>query len=448
MNKTQFIIAAPSSNGGKTTFTLGILRALQKRGISTQPFKAGPDYIDPKFHELACGKTGINLDIFMMGEEHIRETYAHYIQKSQVACVEGVMGLFDGAIKAQGSTAQLAKLLKLPVILVVDAKATAYSVAPLLYGFKNFDPTIDIAGVIFNRVNTSSHYQFLVDACQDVGVTPLGHLPFLENCTIPSRHLGLSLAEIDKYQATIDNLAIALEKYVDIDKLLEVCQRPTKPVNDYSVTEASDANFTTAVAKDEAFNFCYPQNIRALKRKGKVVFFSPLRDSKIPEANLIYLPGGYPEYYLEALSKNVSMQKSIYEYANSSGKIIAECGGLMYLGQAIIDKEGKTHPMTHVFDFKTSMEQMKLHLGYRHIQVQELELKGHEFHYSNMIESKNTPTIGTITNARNQAVKTFMYQYKSVLASYVHLYFGTDQLLEIVLNLRKQSSLNQISNSQ
>ncbi|HAS42440.1 MAG TPA: cobyrinate a,c-diamide synthase [Microscillaceae bacterium] len=438
MNKTQFIIAAPSSNGGKTTLTLGILRALQKRGVTVQPFKAGPDYIDPKFHELACGQTGINLDLFMMEEDHIRETYAYYTQQPQVACIEGVMGLFDGAKKAQGSTAQLAKVLDLPVIFIVNAQATAYSVAPLLYGFKNFDPAINIAGVIFNRVNTASHYQFLVDACKDVGITPLGHLPFLKDCEIPSRHLGLSLAEIDKYQATIDNLAIALEEYVDIDKLLDICQRPTKSRNSQLQVHNS-SNFTTAIARDEAFNFCYHQNINTLKRKGKVVFFSPLHDNKIPEADLIYLPGGYPECYLETLSNNVSMQKSLYEYANSSGKIIAECGGMMYLGKNIINKDGQRYPMVNVFDFETSMEQMKLHLGYRCIQLQEEVLKGHEFHYSNIVNDKNASTVGTVTNARNQVVETHMYQYKQVLASYMHLYFGTDQLLDTVLSLRHSS---------
>jgi len=446
MKKTQFIIAAPSSNEGKTTLTLGILRALQKRGLQVQPFKAGPDYIDPKFHALACGKTGINLDLFMMEDNHIQETYAYYTQVPQVACIEGVMGLFDGAIKAKGSTAQLAKLLNLPIILVVDAKATAYSVAPLLYGFKNFDPTLDIVGVIFNRVNTSSHYQFLVDACKDVGVTPLGRLPFLEDCKIPSRHLGLSLAEIDKYQGTIDSLATALEEHVDIDKLLEICLRPIKTVNDDSKAQ-NFSNFTTAIAKDEAFNFCYHQNIQALQRKGKVIFFSPLHDSKVPEADLIYLPGGYPECHLDALSNNISMQKSLYEYAKSSGKVIAECGGMMYLGKAITDKEGRRYSMTHLFDFETSMEQMKLHLGYRCIQAGNIQLKGHEFHYSNILNSENTLRVGAITNARNQSVDTHMYQYKQVLASYLHLYFGTDQLLEQVLNLGQKNSLNPLNDT-
>lgn len=434
MKKTQFIIAAPSSNGGKTTLTLGILGALHKRGVAVQPFKSGPDYIDPKFHELACNKTGINLDIFLMESEHLLETYQHYIQEAQVACIEGVMGLFDGSVKSQGSTAHLAKLLQLPIILIVDAKATAYSVAPLLYGFKNFDPTLHIAGVIFNRVNTKSHYQFLTEACKDVGITSLGHLPFLKDCEIPSRHLGLSLANLKKYQKTIDTLAVATEKYIDIDKLLEICTRPTQTTS-YPITVSNPAYITTAIAKDEAFNFCYQQNIRALERKGKVIFFSPLRDKKVPEADLVYLPGGYPEYHLDTLANNTSMQHSIQAYATSGGKIIAECGGMMYLGKSIVDKEGTTYPMINVFGFNTSMEQMKLTLGYRHIQVQNIEIKGHEFHYSHIIDHSDTNTIGQITNARNQLVGTYLYKTQQVLASYIHLYFGTDTSLDNVLAL-------------
>ncbi len=435
MKKTQFIIAAPNSNGGKTTLTLGFLRALQKRGMVVQPFKVGPDYIDPKFHQVACGKTGINLDLFMMEQDHLKDTYAHYANASQVACIEGVMGLFDGSVKAQGSTAHLAKVLDLPIILVIDAKATAYSVAPLLYGFKNFDPDIRIAGVIFNRVNTASHYQFLVDACQDVGLPALGHLPFLEDCSIPSRHLGLSIADLDAYHTTIDHIAQALEKSVDIDHILEICQSPIPPANLPAKQSGPSSDFTVAIARDEAFNFCYPQNVNILQQRGKVVFFSPLRDSKVPEADLVYLPGGYPECHLEALSSNTAMQKSIYNYATSSGKIIAECGGLMYLSQAIINKEGQKYSMAQVFDFETSMERMKLRLGYRRLHAPNIELKGHEFHYSHIVKDQATTTVGQVTNARHQAVDTYLYQYQQVFASYMHLYFGTDELLDMVLSL-------------
>ena len=440
MKKTQFIIAAPTSNGGKTTLTLGLLKALKNRGVTVQPFKCGPDYIDPKFHQLACNKTGVNLDLFMMDNRHIKETYVKYAHAHEVTCTEGVMGLFDGAVKANGSTAELSKLLKIPVILVVNAQAVAYSVAPLLYGFKNFDPEVNIVGVIFNRVNTASHYRFLKDACQDVGVTPLGHLPFLSNCEIPSRHLGLSIANIEEYNEVIENLGKAVEQYIDVDRLLTLCHQEVIQVKEPSFSSKPE-KITIAIARDEAFNFCYLQNIEALKQKGEVVFFSPLKDTVLPKADLVYLPGGYPECYLDALTNNISMRNSVQEYAAASGKIIAECGGMMYLGKAIIDKAGNSFQMANVFDFTTSMEQMKLKLGYRCADIAQTELKGHEFHYSTVMNDEGAVSIGNVKNARHKPVSTRIYQYKNVMASYMHLYFGTINQLNDVLQLVDNKTL-------
>lgn len=437
MKKTQFIIAAPTSNGGKTTLTLGVLRALKNRGMAVQPFKCGPDYIDPKFHQLACGKTGINLDLFMMDSTHLKETYANYAQK--VTCIEGVMGLFDGAVKARGSTAELAKLLKIPVILVVNAQAVAYSVAPLLYGFKNFDPEVNIAGVIFNKVNTASHYQFLKEACEDVDIPALGHLPFLSNCEIPSRHLGLSIANLNKYDDLTENLAKAVEQHIDIEQLLAICNQDIAEAKQ-PATALPDEKMTIAIARDEAFNFCYHQNIEVLKQKGKVVFFSPLKDVALPDADLVYLPGGYPECYLEALTNNVSMRNSVCAYAAASGKIIAECGGMMYLGNTIVDTAGNSFPMAGVFDFTTSMKQAKLKLGYRCIEVANTVLKGHEFHYSTVMNDENITSIAHVKSARNKEVNTKVYRYRQVIASYIHLYFGTIDQLDHVLRLTEWST--------
>ena len=423
MKKTQFIIAAPTSNAGKTSLTLGLLRACKNRGIDIQPFKSGPDYIDPMFHQLACGKTGINLDLFMMEPSHLEAQYSQYMQNQQVGCIEGVMGLFDGAIKAEGSTAQLAKSLKIPVILVVDAKAVAYSVAPLLYGFKNFDPDVNLVGVIFNRVNTESHYRFLTDACQDVGITPLGRLPFLSDCEIPSRHLGLSIDQIQQYDSTVDALAQAVEQHVQVDQLLDLCMQTFEtPTNVQPSPNNQPLNI--AIAKDEAFSFCYQQNIDAFEQLGRVTFFSPLHDTALPETDLVYLPGGYPECHLKQLAANTTMHQSIRTYVEASGRVFAECGGMMYLGKNIIDETGKSFKMTGIFDFSTSMFPKKLKLGYRRIYLKGLELKGHEFHYSSVINADNALTTGRIGNARNQKVESQLYTYKSVLASYIHFYLG------------------------
>ena len=205
--KSRFIIAAPNSNAGKTTITLGVLRLLKEKGISVQPFKVGPDYIDPKFHYRACGKTGINLDLFMMTEKHLLEQLNSAEWGQQVGCIEGVMGLFDGAKKAERSTAELAIKMKLPVILVVDANAVAYSVAPLIQGFRDFDTNLILKGVIFNRVGSESHYSFLKEACDDIGVKSFGYLKRLEKVGIPSRHLGLDIANLEHYGKVIHTIA-------------------------------------------------------------------------------------------------------------------------------------------------------------------------------------------------------------------------------------------------
>ncbi|MBP8791722.1 MAG: cobyrinate a,c-diamide synthase [Lutibacter sp.] len=430
----QFIIAAPTSNSGKTTITLGLLRALENRGIVTQPFKVGPDYIDPKFHKVACGKNGLNLDLFMTTSEDILNTYAKYSADKGAICVEGVMGLFDGARKSEGSTAEVAKLLELPVILVVDAKSVAYSVAPLLYGFKNFDKALNIAGVIFNRVNTKSHYQFLVEACEDVGIPALGHVPFLPACEIPSRHLGLSIEEMQGYDAVIENVANAMEETVDIDSLLNCCLIDEKK-HLKSTSISTSKKITIAVAEDGGFNFSYVQNIECLKELGTVEFFSPLKDKKLPTVDLVYLPGGYPEFYTKQLSENTGMLQSIKSFAEAGGKIIAECGGMMYLGKSIIDKDGNEFEMANVFDFSTSMQAMKLSLGYRTIQFDNFELKGHEFHYSTIIKNQNSKSIAKVLNAREMEVDTVIFQYKNVIASYIHYYFGQEKLLTNLLKI-------------
>jgi len=440
MKKAQFIIAAPSSNTGKTTLTLGLLRAFQKRSLSIQPFKCGPDYIDPKFHQVACQKTGINLDLYMMSESDIIDTYQQYSGRADVSCIEGVMGLFDGARKAKGSTAELAELLNLPIIFVVNAKATAYSIAPLLYGFKHFNPSLKIAGVIFNRVNTASHYSFLKEACLDIGLPSLGYLPSLENCEIPSRHLGLSIENIQAYDASINQFAEALEKTVDVDQLLDTCLVETVSTKKLLSSEKNNSSFKIAIAKDEGFNFCYEQSISILKRKGALTYFSPIHDKELPAADFVYFPGGYPEYYLEQLTANTSMLESIHKYALNDGLIWAECGGMMYLGKAIVDKEGKAHKMVGIFDFITSMETMKLKLGYRTIHLDGFDLKGHEFHYSTIQNQEKTPTIGRMSTARGKAIDTAVYQFKNVLASYTHLYFGTDKLLQQLLSLLTKSN--------
>ena len=216
----SFIISAATSNSGKTTFTMGLLRALRDRGLRVQPYKCGPDYIDTMFHHLASGRESVNLDTFMASTEHVRDIYERYGQDADVRVVEGVMGLFDGYDKSRGSSAEVAELLNIPVVLVVNAKSTAYSVAPLIYGFKHFRPSVLLAGVVFNMVASDSHYRFLADACHDAGVPCLGYLQRNADLVIPGRHLGLTITERENMERLIALAAREVEAHVELDKLL------------------------------------------------------------------------------------------------------------------------------------------------------------------------------------------------------------------------------------
>ncbi len=418
----QFLIAAPSSGSGKTTITQGLLRSLRNKGLSVQAFKCGPDYIDTKHHEWASGNVSINLDTFMSSKKHVTDIYGKYSQKADATVVEGVMGLFDGANRMEGSSAQIAELLNIPIILVINAKATAYSVAPLLYGFKHFYPNIKIAGAIFNFVNSESHYQFMKDACDDVGVEALGYVPRNENISLPERHLGLQISAKDNYEDIIDAMAAHIEKTVDVDRILQICT--SKRPKFVSPASASKASLKIGVAKDEAFNFTYHENLRALSELGEIKYFSPINDKTLPDVDFIYLAGGYPELYLDKLSENKSMSLAIKEFALSGGKILAECGGMMYLSRNIINKEGKKFPMVNFLDQDASMENMKLKLGYRKIKLENEILYGHEFHYSNLVDSQEETRGIEVYSARDKQLDTKVIRKNNVLASYIHFYWG------------------------
>ena len=426
-----FLIAAPSSGSGKTTITLGLLRLFARRGMSVQPFKCGPDYLDTMLHSMAAStgeasRPGLNLDTFMASKAHVRSLFARHASTAEISVVEGVMGLFDGAEKSDGSSAEIAALLGLPVIMVIDGSKMAYSAAPMLYGYKHFDPSVKVAGVIFNRVGSASHYSYLEAAAKDVGVEPLGYLPRNSDITIDERHLGLNTsAEYDR-QGIIDAMADHIEKTVNIERLLEVARIELPEVEKVQARTRTPGK-VIAVARDEAFNFIYHDNIEALSRYGEVRFFSPLHDEKLPEADLVYLAGGYPELHAQALAENASMRKSVAAWCQSGGATWAECGGLMYLGQRLTLADGATYPMCGVLDLDTTMQEARLTLGYRKVyptETEGVELRGHEFHYSRISRQGEIDTIAEVRNARDQEVPTSLFRVGNTIASYLHLYWG------------------------
>lgn len=432
--KSQFLIAAPHSGAGKTTVTLGLLRAFRRKGYRVQPFKCGPDFIDPIHHHTAAGRPGINLDRYMMSDDHIRDLYSRYSAAADISITEGVMGLFDGSLKSKGSSADLSKMLGLPVILILNAKAMAYSAAALLYGLSRFDPDLKIAGVLFNFVDTASHYRLLQEAAEDAGVPALGYLPANPALRIPSRHLGLDTGGAE---AAVEAAADHIGKQLDLDAWLRLttttttttaaaASTATPPIPDPPNRPAGKK--TVLIAKDAAFHFLYPENIRRLEQWGGIHYFSPLESAQLPvRPDLLYLPGGYPELHLGQLAANHSLLEAVRAYAEDGGRILAECGGMMYLGRSISDDQGRRYPMAGVLGIATGMQHKKLSLGYRTVRLPGGEAKGHEFHYSQFEEENIGPLPRRAGyNAAGQRMDIPFFYTPRLLASYLHFYWGED----------------------
>lgn len=416
--KAAFMMAAPTSGSGKTTIARGLMALYARKGYRVQPFKCGPDYIDTKFHEAVCGRPSINLDTFMATKVHVARLFNHYSAEADVAIIEGMMGLFDGYDRDKGSSAEIAQTLNIPVVLIVDAKSAAYSMAPLIAGFVNFRKGIRFAGVIFNKVGSSRHYQMLQQVCADLGIACLGYLPKDAALEQGSRYLGLDFSE----KAENNRLLELLETYVDWQALLQFCV-PT--VGNHS-SHGGNNIFTrreqsVLIARNaESFSFLYQETIDSY---GDVRFFDP--ETEVPDfsgINLLLLPGGYPEKHLEALVKAEATRKAIRDYAERGGRVEAECGGMMYLCQAIVTDEGP-YPMCGVLPYTISARQAdrKLSLGYRRFELDGREYRGHEFHYTQFLGDV-PKSIVQVYNAKGDPVATPVFRFKQVLASYTHLY--------------------------
>lgn len=436
------VIAGVASGTGKTTLATGLMAALAARGLRVQPFKAGPDYIDPSYHTAVCGRPSRNLDGWLVGEAATVELYRRAVADADVAVVEGVMGLYDGRSGGgeQGSTAQLAKLLGLPVLLVIDAGAMARSAGAVALGCRAFDPAVRIGGVILNRVASERHAAVVRDAVErEAGIPVLGALPREERLALPERHLGLiPVAEGQIAEEFFARARELVARQIDLDRVLALAataQRPPGETVAPSLFPPSPlpVRARIAVARDRAFSFYYADGLDLLRAWGaEIVTFSPLEDEELPPGcGAVYIGGGFPEVYAAPLAANAGMRAALRRAAAQGRIIYGECGGLMYLGETLTDAAGHTHPMVGLLPFNSTMSGSRLTLAYWDLTTRTAgvlapagrRLRGHEFHWS-VPDRDPSPEEALYELAEVGRLEGF--RRGSVYGSYVHLHFGAD----------------------
>lgn len=427
----SFVIAAPSSGAGKTMVSLGLMRTLADRGMEVAPFKCGPDYIDTQFHTAACrGRRSVNLDLFMGSAAHVADLFGRHSAGADVAVVEGAMGMYDGYDRDLGSASHIARTLRLPVVAVVDGRSTSFTAGAVLYGLARFRPGTRMAGVIFNRVGSARHAAMLSEAAREAGVPVLGCIGRRTGLETPSRHLGLTLTGREEMERFVAEAARTVAEGVDMEMLLQAtaCAPAPGPDTD-NATASPAATWRVGVARDECFSFVYEANLDSLRRHGaEIVFFSPLRDTSLPSRlDMLYLPGGYPELYADTLAANTAMRLAVRRMALGGGRILAECGGLIYLSESI---DGA--PMCGVLPTRATMEGARLTLGYRTLRMADGSVwRGHEFHYSHLTDPAVLPSVALQADARERETPTPLYRHLNTIAGYTHLYWGEADIRDL-----------------
>lgn len=446
------IIAGTSSNCGKTTVTMALMGILNKNGETVAPFKVGPDYIDPKFHKAVTNKNSYNLDGYMLDKETLKYLFDKNCKNKSIAIIEGVMGLYDGLGTTEiGSTAEIAQILKIPVILVVEAKGISRSIAALINGYKNFNNKINIKGVILNKVSGESHYNLLKKIIEiETKVECIGYIENDNSISFSERHLGLIPAEeINDLKLKIDSLINKTDKTIDIDKILNISK------NTYGQNKIKNMNFDikdigkklkVGLARDKAFNFYYQDNIDLMIESGiEIIEFNTLNDDKIPEdIDALYIGGGYPEVIPALLSKNRKLIKDIKNKLDNGIPCYAECGGLMYLSSGIFDKDEKFFPMVDFFKCKTKLTKNLQRFGYIEIDFDGIKIKAHEFHYSIMedIQKNDFAYKFKIKKAGNNKEWECGLAKKNVIAGYPHIHFYSNiDFFKKIIRLFKEKKI-------
>ena len=433
----RVVIAAPMSGSGKTTVVTGLLAAMRAHGVKAQSYKIGPDYIDPGYHALASGRPAHNLDTWLVSKERLADIFISTMADADVAVIEGVMGLYDGGKNGVSSTAEIAKLLKAPVLLVVNAKSMGESAAALVLGFKQYDPGVNLAGVILNRLGSDTHRMMIEEALEKLGVPVFGAIKRNDAMTMPERHLGLVPVEDNaRERETVEEIGRVVGAAVDVESIVALGKTAPPLEIEQGFSQAAETKARIAVARDEAFSFYYPESLAVLRQKGAdIVFFSPLHDERLPEADGLILGGGFPEMFAKELYENESMRASIKAAAEKGMPIYAECGGFMYLMRRVTDFDGNSFPMLGVIPGEVAMNKKLQTVGYVSAEMMRdtvlgskgTVLHGHEFHFSSECEPEtgaDYPRAFTFRKTRTPSPYAAGYAKGNILGSYLHLHFA------------------------
>lgn len=399
--------------------------------------------MDTQLHAISAGVDSVNLDSWFAGRTHLQYVYNKYGEKADVCMIEGNSALFDGYKRMQGSSAEMAQVVSVPVILVVNARSAAYSVAPMLYGYKLFRPQVKIVGVVFTHVSSLTHFSYLKDACNDAGLNSLGYIPFDESLKLPQRHTALTQSVRSEIEEVSEKVAMYVEQNIDLDRILKMCTRIfpceytlpyTSDVEETGINYAMHKSLKIAVARDSAFNLLYKENIDRLSAIGRITYFSPLYSNNLPEADIIYIPGGFPEMFARQLHRRKTLMKQLKDYADKGGKIIAEGGGMVLLSRSLTVREGgSAYEMSGVLPFGCTMIDSHLHTGYRIIEISDKSLRGHEFRFLSIdTENSQLPSdvrIVPVMNTRGAEADSCIYRYRNVIAGFTHWYWGETDVL-------------------
>jgi cobyrinic acid a,c-diamide synthase len=458
------LISGTASGVGKTTVSLAIMAGLRRRGLAVQPFKCGPDFLDTSHHTRVSGRAARNLDTWMLSEEANRSVLRNASRGADIVIAEGMMGLFDGKSGSAetGSSAEIAKLLRLPVVLVVDAAKSARSVAAVVLGFEKFDTELQLAGVILNRVAGERHFGLLKDAIESSCATKImGWLPTEPGIAIPERHLGLHAAgehAAEDSEATIDALASLAEKHLDLDGLLALkcgLEMVDGDLPPDSLVQNGEV-VRIGVPSDTAFSFYYEDNLDLLREHGaEIVRFSPLKDASLPAGlDGLYLGGGYPELHARELSGNRGIMEAVRAFVAAGKPVYAECGGMLYLAESL-RADGEDYPMAGVLPLSIQMTERLVQFGYATVELTEdcllgrrgLIVRGHSFHYSQIARQGETATCYRVQYSLSGHEGSEGFRKDNVLASYIHLHFRANPEMaeSFVAAIRKARDLQAVT---